>query len=344
MTGINERLRPLTLGEILDRTAQLYRHNFLLFAGVAALPAGVLVAVFAGFGAIVGLFAAMAKQAVASSVLAVLLVLAIVLVALPAVIAATVLSQAGLTGTAIGTHLGQPLKIRAALKSVWPRFWRYLWLMILQAVFAVLIPAAIAGSGTFLLFFLASLTGGRTEIGAAPGIFIFLVILVTAVIVIYRMLGYSLAMAVCVAEDKTAWHSLNRSMKLSRSTRGRIFVMLLLIWALAMVLSLMAYIPIVIVIAIVAAMGRGAEYATVTLIVGEILNVLINFTVQTLIAPVYSTALVLFYYDQRIRTEGYDIEWMMTRAGLTEVETLPTLAQGGTAIESPVDPDTVKGL
>jgi hypothetical protein len=27
---------------------------------------------------------------------------------------------------------------------------------------------------------------------------------------------------------------------------------------------------------------------------------------------------VLFYYDQRIRKEGFDIEWMMQQAGLTE--------------------------
>ena len=35
-------LRPLTLGEILDRTAQLYRSNFLLFAGIASVYAGAL--------------------------------------------------------------------------------------------------------------------------------------------------------------------------------------------------------------------------------------------------------------------------------------------------------------
>ena len=40
---MNETLRPSTLGEILDRTAQLYRRNFWLFAGVAALPIGVIV-------------------------------------------------------------------------------------------------------------------------------------------------------------------------------------------------------------------------------------------------------------------------------------------------------------
>ena len=31
-------LRPLSLGEILDRTFSLYRRHFLLFLGIAAIP------------------------------------------------------------------------------------------------------------------------------------------------------------------------------------------------------------------------------------------------------------------------------------------------------------------
>src|SRR5215471_11262391 len=31
-------LRPMTTGEILDRTFNLYRNNFILFAGIAVLP------------------------------------------------------------------------------------------------------------------------------------------------------------------------------------------------------------------------------------------------------------------------------------------------------------------
>src|SRR5271154_2721433 len=37
-------LRPLTLGEILDRTFTLYRRNFLLFAGISAIPQTLLLA------------------------------------------------------------------------------------------------------------------------------------------------------------------------------------------------------------------------------------------------------------------------------------------------------------
>jgi hypothetical protein len=42
-----------------------------------------------------------------------------------------------------------------------------------------------------------------------------------------------------------------------------------------------------------------------------------SFAVQALVRPVYGIALVIFYYDQRIRKEGFDIEWMMQQAGLT---------------------------
>ena len=35
-------LRPLTLGEILDRTAELYRSNFLLLAGISSVYGGIL--------------------------------------------------------------------------------------------------------------------------------------------------------------------------------------------------------------------------------------------------------------------------------------------------------------
>jgi hypothetical protein len=36
MTGLD--LRPLSLGEILDRTFSLYRQHFLLFLGLAGIP------------------------------------------------------------------------------------------------------------------------------------------------------------------------------------------------------------------------------------------------------------------------------------------------------------------
>jgi len=42
---MNNQLRPLALGEILDRTAELYRNYFLLFVGISAIFAGAMLAV-----------------------------------------------------------------------------------------------------------------------------------------------------------------------------------------------------------------------------------------------------------------------------------------------------------
>jgi hypothetical protein len=50
-----------------------------------------------------------------------------------------------------------------------------------------------------------------------------------------------------------------------------------------------------------------------------------------LLGPIYPIALTLFYYDQRIRHEGFDIEQMMTAAGLN-----PTAAASAPAIDAPL--------
>jgi hypothetical protein len=39
-----------------------------------------------------------------------------------------------------------------------------------------------------------------------------------------------------------------------------------------------------------------------------------TFLGGSFVLPIYSIALTLFYYDQRIRKEGYDVEWLMEQA------------------------------
>jgi hypothetical protein len=51
-----------------------------------------------------------------------------------------------------------------------------------------------------------------------------------------------------------------------------------------------------------------------------------GFLVHTFIGPIYATGLTLFYYDQRVRKEGFDIVWMMQAAGLTPQPELPGTA------------------
>jgi hypothetical protein len=55
----------------------------------------------------------------------------------------------------------------------------------------------------------------------------------------------------------------------------------------------------------------------------EMIRILSEAAILTVIGPIFPIALTLFYYDQRIRHEGYDIERMMESAGLTAPVTTP---------------------
>jgi hypothetical protein len=338
---MSETFRPATLGEILDRTAQIYRRRFMLFVGVAALPIGVIAGVSALAAAIwKAFFSSITINNFGMTGAFAVLIVAMVLVALPVYIAAAVFSYAGLFGAAANAHRGEGFTIRSALVAVKPRFWRYLWFMILQAIVIGLIPAAIAVVVITVLLYLAP--GAGTAGGLALGFVAFLVGAAAFVIVVWLALGFSLGFPVCVVEDKPAWDSLLRAWNLSKGTRARILVMYLLVIALSFAISMLSAIPTMIVIFIAAARGGGAAQSSAAFIAAEIVRVVMDFALQVLIAPVSAIALVLFYYDQRVRKEGFDIEWMMQQAGLAQpVSATPPFE--GAGISGPIGPpDTVE--
>jgi hypothetical protein len=131
-----------------------------------------------------------------------------------------------------------------------------------------------------------------------------------------------MAFSACIVEEKTGWQSIKRANQLSRGTRWRILVMYLLVLAISVVISIISDVFLFAGIAIATALG-GSKYGPVAAVVGEALNLVANFALQTLITPVSLIALVLFYFDQRVRTEGYDIELMMEQAGLTTTPATP---------------------
>jgi hypothetical protein len=157
-----------------------------------------------------------------------------------------------------------------------------------------------------------------------------------------------MGMAVCVTEQKSAWESLERSWKLSQGTRGRIFVLYLLVVALSIAASMIGYIPFLIIVGVTTAAGNGAQNATAALVVAEIVNFVVNFTMQVLLAPIPWIALALFYYDQRVRKEGLDIEWMMVQAGLEQLAPAAPVRLSAGISEDPsisrpaAPPDTVE--
>jgi hypothetical protein len=307
-------LRPLTLGEILDRTAQLYRSNFLVFAGIFSIYSGVALVL----GLIqIGLSALINKGQTPTKISWPLLSAGVVewillVLLLGAAVAAI--------NRAVGwVHLGEPATIRSAYTSTLPRFGRYLWLMTITGALAWL-PLALAYGGYFLFVILyvrprGILTRPKGELDqqamlifALVSLAFFLVVLLAFVYAVLMSLRYSLAVPACVVEDLKARQAIRRSIDLSKGARGRIFVLFLLVAVIK--LGLLGVTQTFFVVIVLKNHGQVSPWLSAV-------SQVVAFITNTFIGPIGATGVAVFYYDQRVRKEGYDIEWMMQAAGLT---------------------------
>ncbi|HWG20302.1 MAG TPA: hypothetical protein VG225_07200 [Terracidiphilus sp.] len=312
-------LRPLTLGEILDRTAQLYRTNFLLFAGISSVYAGaVLVLALGQIGLQEWMKAAhLEKQLLWANGLVVLLQMLVILVLSGIAVAANNRAVAWV-------HLGHPATVRGAYASVLPKTGRYVWLMVIIG-FLVGWPLLLIYGGfvAALVAWLLPLSKGAAAgaaAGAAPAANPQLVLMLGILMLVFGALAlaglayavvmglrYSLAVPACVVEDLKARKAIRRSVELSKGARGRIFLLGLLVFIIAFGLVMLAQGFFMIEIF----KHHGQLSAGM-----RVLQQLTAFFTNTFVGPMYATGLTLFYYDQRVRKEGYDIEWMMQAAGL----------------------------
>jgi hypothetical protein len=332
---MSSAIRPLRLGEILDQTAQLYRRNFLLFAGTAVIPNAVIFGAYFVIFTIAGVPMLMRSAKTPPDFVFGGLFFLLMLIAMPLFLVSMVFAHAGVTRAAVNAFHGERMKVREALASVKPRFWRYLGLMLLQGLLIIGVPSFIAGILGVALVLMARAGGSLTYLAGFLGVCLVLAMIVAIIVLVTE---FGMGIAACVVEDAPATEALGRARKLSKGTRGRIFVMLLVVWGISIVLSVIGYIPMIILGGLIAAIGHSSVSSNLMFVAMEIINILMNFCLQTLVVPAYLVALVMFYFDQRVRLEGYDIEWMMQQAGLTppvpEVTT-NTIAQVSTAEASP---------
>lgn len=316
------QLRPLSLGELLDRTAELYRKHFLLFVGISTIFSTVMLAMqllHLGVLSLLGYPNVAPKVLWGSASAGVVLSLFILLVA--------GLSIASNNRIVAWVYLGQPATIQNALASILPRLRRYLWVMTIAA-FRAWTPLAVMYIAFFAIFFSMLPKGFLTNPNAAntiaqhnPSAFLyaglgFLILapflLLAAAYGVWMSLRYSLAIPACVVEDLPAGQAIKRSIDLSIGARGRIFVLGLLVYAIRLLLGILFGFPML--AYTIKHPGHPIPLAWMSV------QQVAAFAINALIGPIYATGLTLFYYDQRIRKEGFDIEWMMQAAGLTQLE------------------------
>jgi hypothetical protein len=334
---MESNLRPMSLGEILDRTAQLYRENFVLFAGIFAIYAGIALIfnlLLIGLGELLKHMHWAATQITYVTVAGGIVEMLILFLLAGSSIAA-------ISRAVAWVHLGQQATIRGAYRSILPRMGRYIWLMTITVVVVytpiLLLYGGFFGSMAYYGLFKQGVLAAQP--GAAPnpqqaftviliaGIF-FLLLIPVGIYTVIMSLRYTLALPASVVEDLPARQSLRRSVLLSKGSRGRIFVLALLIGAIKLGLGMITQI-----FTLVTAVKNHGQLGPGISAVSQI----IAFFTNSFLGPIYATGVTLFYYDMRVRKEGYDIEWMMEAAGLAGHALPPQLEATAEPVAHPVE-------
>jgi hypothetical protein len=294
-----EPLRPMSTGQLLDRTFALYRKNFVLFVGIAAVgPAAYLTfqLLTIGSAAVPGRMASPASSARVASFGAGMLA------GLFVMLAGMAISQAATVKAVAAVHLGREITIGGAYKALKGRLWRVL------GVFALVM--LLVGLGVGLIVLVAGVLGGLAFVGGAKagtggaiagGIIGIAVAVGGAVLAITIYVRYSLAIQACVVEDLGATASLKRSAVLSKGARSRVL-------AVYFVFGLLSFI----VGAVLGGFAGGVGGLLHNPIVAMILIYLASFISGSLTGPLATIGISLLYYDERVRKEAFDLQLMMS--------------------------------
>ena len=270
----NLDLRPLSIGEILDRTFTIYRNYFVLFIGISAIPqllvlalslAQVAVLAPAGFptpGARgVPTPPLSSAGSIASYLILAFLALVVTLIAL-------ILSQGATVIAVSELYLGRTITIGESFRRVRGE---------LGTIFGVMM---LNGLATFVGLILL----------IVPGIYVMCRLLVGIPAALLENLGSRAAV--------------ERSWQLTKDSAGRAFLVFLLYFALSMAATMLFAVPFQ--MAIVLVKGNPS-----LILVFMGLAQVGTFIANVLVVPVMTIASAILYYDLRVRKEAFDLQVMM---------------------------------
>ena len=327
---MSEPLHQSNLSEILDRTIDLYRSSLPVFLGIAAIPTAAILLIVTGWSYLLFSWAAAASRhasfAAKSGTSVTLLFIALPFVVLPLTTAAAALGTAAMNHAATLALMNQRISVFGAYSEALERGWLYIWLFALRSlmtwggpIVGLIVMGLILDYGAALARFLG--------LGASALPFAILAMALVLVVLfcysIWMLLRLALAFPACVVEQMGAWESLKYSASLGKKSRWRIFLLYLLGIAINWLLLIGTTVLPVLGILFFPGRSNAQHQQTVYMVIALAICCGV-FAVQAITRPVYGIAQVIFYYDQRMRREGYDMERTMEVAGLIEPEIYPS--------------------
>ncbi len=311
-------LRPLTLGELLDRTFSLYRQHFWSFVGIMAIPQVFMVMLQMLQQTL--LHPIMTSRSTLATPNFALLAGAIgtglIIVALYMLVYSAAL---GATTSAVSEfYLGRSITIGQAYGRLRGRFWKLIATIVLQFLCGlglVAVPAMI------FAMMIAAMPHTNEGIATLVIVGVIFALAVVATVIAAVILGLRLALSVpaLVLENVSPFDALKRSFKLTRGYAGRIFVIGLLMGLIGVIAIVVFQMPFLIVTMLMAVKHSAIPlWLTSAMAVSQGIGV-------TLSGPLALIAMALAYYDTRVRHEGFDLQLMMASLGES---TLPETQAG----------------
>ncbi len=303
----------MTFGQILDRVLQLMRANWPLFVRIALAPAAGLIVYF---GILFAAFFPVLKPVIlhqtpnfSATTIAWLGGMYILGVALMVLIYA-LYEPAGVYA-ALKANTGSRVTLRKAWAVSWSKAGRYVWLAILRAAI-VMLPMLVVGA---IIAGTLGLSMARGQGGMDPSLMMvifplfMLLYLAWLVYTVLIMLRLVLAVPASVTEDLSAWRALRRSNQLTNGAKGRIFLLGLLIYAIAYAAFLVAEVVIFFLGAMAALVGMMlhlamAPWGYVGIGAGATVFACAYLVWVAAAASTYCTLFAVVYQDQRQRLDG----------------------------------------
>ena len=298
-------LRPLSFGELLDRTFSYYRSHFWVFVGIMAIPQILLVAVALLTDALAQPVGPVDVERLSAQ--AQWLVLGgagLLIVAVAYAFAYT--AALGATTYAISEiHLGRPAGIRSAYRAMRGRIGR---------LFNVMGSVGIRVLGGFILLsFAAGLLGAALRVATGSrtivGLLVLSGLLVAACLAVLLMLRYAVAVPALLLENLGARQAMSRSVQLTKGYRSRIFMIGVLMVLVSAAAAFILRAPFSIAVVVEAARNhRATPWLAYTADLAAGVS-------GALSGPLLMIGLALAYYDVRVRKEGLDLQLMMASLG-----------------------------
>ena len=301
-------LRPMSLGELLDRTFSLYRRHFWVFVGIMAIPytfsipMNFLLLSFQGsMFTSIGTSGQPPSPAIFGEFFAGIFVFLLIFWVVYSI------AMAAATHAVAEVYLGRAVTVRDSYSRIRGKFWRLMGVIfnIGLRIFGIVI--LIVGVFAGIAAGVGAAGGMRSSPGFAIAIMIVAVFAYLAALAfcVYFSLRYAVAVPVLMIENLGVLPAIRRSVQLTRGRRGNIFLALLLATVISYIGVFLFQMPFAIANMITMSSGHFSSLLAFASAASGALG-------GSLTGPIFMIVIVLCYYDVRIRKEAFDLQFMMS--------------------------------